>query len=145
MAFDDLRKAFGWVSHAILLHKLTSQLGIQGNLLTWLVNYLTDRTHFSVVNGLHSTVLNVTCGILQGSVLGPALFALYSNDIPSALASGSVFLYADDTTVYCIGVTADNTVTLSEINSWCLENSNTSFCKVGSHVIDEKTAPESGP
>lgn len=100
MAFDDLRKAFGWVSHAILLHKLTSQLGIQGNLLTWLTNYLTDRTHFSVVNGLHSTVLNVTCGIPRGSVLGPQLFTLYTNDQPSAGASGSVFMYADDTTIF---------------------------------------------
>ena len=97
MAFDDLRKAFGWVSHAILLHKLTSQLGIQGNLLSWLTNYLTDRTQFSVVNGLHSTVLNVTCGIPRGSVLGPQLFTLYTNDQPSAGASGSLFIYADDT------------------------------------------------
>ena len=100
MAFDDLRKAFGWVSHAILLHKLTSQLGIQGNLLTWLTNYLTDRTQFSVVNGLHSTVLNVTCGIPRGSVLGPQLFTLYTNDQPSAGASGSLFIYADDTTIF---------------------------------------------
>lgn len=100
VAFDDLRKAFGWVSHAILLHKLTSQLGIQGNLVTWLTNYLTDRTQFSVVNGLHSTVLNVTCGIPRGSVLGPQLFTLYTNDQPSAGASGSVFMYADDTTIF---------------------------------------------
>lgn len=100
MAFDDLRKAFGWVSHAILLHKLTSQLGIQGSLLSWLTNYLTDRTQFSVVNGLHSTVLNVTCGIPRGSVLGPQLFTLYTNDQPSAGASGSLFIYADDTTIF---------------------------------------------
>ena len=56
------------------------------------------------------------------------MFALYTNDLPSAVTSGSVFMYADDTTVYCIGDTVDNTVTslnkaLSELNSWCLENS----------------------
>ena len=61
-------------------------------------------------------------------MLGPTLFALYTNDLPSAVTSGSVFMYADDTTVYCIGDTVDNTVTslnkaLSELNSWCLENS----------------------
>ena len=128
VAFVDFRNAFDCVSHAILLHKLNFQFGVQGCLLSWLTDYLTDRTQFSVVNGQHSTVLNVTCRIPQGSVLGPTLFALYTNDLPSAVTSGSVFMYADDTTVYCIGDTVDNTVTslnkaLSELNSWCLENS----------------------
>ena len=123
----DFRKAFDCVSHAILLHKLSSQFGTQGSLLSWLTDYLTDRTQFSVVNGKHSTVLNVTCGIPQGSVLGPTLFALYNNDLQSAVQSSTVFVYADDTTVYCIGDTVDNTVTslnkaLSELNSWCLKS-----------------------
>ena len=128
VAFVDFRKAFDCVSHTILLHKLNFQFGVQGSLLSWLTDYLTDRTQFSVVNGQSSTVLNVTFGITQGSVLGPTLFALYTNDLPSAVTYGSVFMYADDTTVYCIGDTVDNTVTslnkaLSELNSWCLENS----------------------
>ena len=74
-------KAFDCVSHAVLLKKLNSYFGVQGSLLLWLTDYLTDRTHFSVVNGQHSTVLNVTCGIPQGSVLGPSLFALYTNNL----------------------------------------------------------------
>ena len=128
MAFVDFKKAFDCVSHAILLHKLNSQFGVQGSLLSWLTDYPTNIFQFSVVNGHHSTVLNVTCGIPQGSVLGPTLFALYTNDVPSAVTSGSIFMYADDTTVYCIGDTVDNTVislnrALSELNSWCLENS----------------------
>lgn len=73
-------------------------------------------------------MLNVTCAIPRGSVLGPTLFALCTNDLPSAVTSGSIFMFADDTTVYCIGDTVDNTVTslnraLSELNSWCLDNS----------------------
>ena len=78
-------------------------------------------------SALNCTVLNVTCGIPQGSVLGPKLLALYNNDLQSAVPSGTVFVYADDTTVYCIGDIVDNTVTslnkaLSELNSWCLES-----------------------
>ena len=63
------------------------------------------------------------------------LFALYTNDLPSAVASGSVFMYANDTTVYCTGDTADNTVTLSEINSWCLEDSLTPHSAKGAAML----------
>ena len=96
VAFVDFRKAFDCVSHAILLHKLKFQFGVQGPLLSWLTVYLSDRTQFSVVNGQHSTVLNVKCGIPQGSVLGPTLFALYTNGPPNSVFSGTVFMYADD-------------------------------------------------
>ena len=131
MLFTKRDENWAWsqvgASHAILLHKLNSQFGVQGSLLSWLTGYLTGRTQFSVVDGQHSTVLNLTCGIPQGSVLGPTLFAFYTNDLPSAVTSGSVFLQADDTTVYCTGDTVDNTVTslnkaLSELNRCCLEN-----------------------
>ena len=89
------RKAFNCVSHGILLHKLNSYFGVQGSLLSWLTDYLTDRTHLSVVNGQHSTVLNVTCGIPQGSVLGPMLFTLYTNNllrVTSIIFSSYTFL-----------------------------------------------------
>ena len=80
------------------------------------------------MNGQQSNVANVRCGIPQGSILGPTLFVLYTNDLPSSVSSGSVFMYADDTTVYCIGDNVDNAVTslnaaLSDLNRWCQDNS----------------------
>ena len=114
-----------------------------------MTDYLTDRTQFSVVNGHQSTVLKVTCGIPQRSALGPTLFALYTNDQPSAVTSGSVFMYVDDTTGYCIGDTVDNTVTslnnpLSELNSWCLQNSLTPYsAKCEAMLLMRK--PHTGP
>ena len=127
VAFVDFRKAFDCVSHAILLHKLKFQFGVQGPLLPWLTDHQSDRTQFSVVNGQHSTVLNVTCWIPQGSVLGPTLFALDANDLPNSDSSGTVFMFVDDTTVYCIGDTVNSAVTsliraLSELHRWCQEN-----------------------
>ena len=129
VAFVDFKKAFDCVSHAILLHKLNSQFEVQGTLLSWVTDYLTERT----VSIFGSKWSSFSCAkrhlrILRGSVLGPTLFTLYTNDLPSAVTSGSIFIYADDTTVYCTGDTIDNTVTslnraLSELNSRCLENS----------------------
>ena len=85
----DFRTAFDFVSHTKLLHKLRHQFGIQGTLFSCLTDYLSDRTQFSVVNGQHSNVANVRCGIPQGSILCPTLFVLYTNDLPSRFS----FLY----------------------------------------------------
>ena len=57
----------------------------------------------TVVNGKESYIAKVTYGISQGSVLGPILFALFTNDLPENAKSGNFYMYADDTTLYCIG------------------------------------------
>lgn len=127
MAFVDFRKAFDSVSHDILLMKLKRDFGITGTLLHLTKSYLNGRQQFTVVNGVKSELLPVSCGIPQGSVLGPTLFTLFTNDLPSSVSSGSLYMYADDTTVYCIGETADITISqlnkaLQEVHAWCLNN-----------------------
>ena len=82
---------------------------------------------FTVLNGVASDLLPVTTGIPQGSVLGPTLFTLFTNDLPSAVRSGSTFMYADDTSIFCVGQSADLAIdllnkALQEVYRWCLVN-----------------------
>ena len=127
VAFIDFKKAFDSVSHPILEHKLQNDFAIGGSLLTWLKSYLRDRTQYTVVNGKESSIAKITYGIPQGSVLGPTLFALFTNDLPENVESGNVYMYADDTTLYRIGDSADEVVStlnkaLSELYEWCIAN-----------------------
>ena len=107
VAFTDFKKAFDGLSHSILETKLERDLGIAGPLMDWLKSYLKERQQFTVVNGSISEMLPVSFGIPQESVLGPTLFTLFTNDRPSSVSSGSVYMFADDTTVYCISDTAE--------------------------------------
>jgi hypothetical protein len=123
--FIDFKKAFDTVDHKILISKL-EHYGIRGPALQWLKSYITDRQQFAFVNGKNSTMQKITCGVPQGSVLGPLLFLIYTNDIGNCTES-KVRLFADDTNCF---VRSDNyadlkkviTGTLKEIFKWCSDN-----------------------
>ena len=95
----DFTKAFDSVPHNDLLVKLWS-MGITGNLWRWFKCYLDNRTQRVSVNHNLSSPLPVISGVPQGSILGPLLFLIYINDLPSAISSSNLLLFADDAKCY---------------------------------------------
>ena len=96
--FLDLRKAFDTIDHNILLAKL-QKYGICQKELAWFASYLTERQQYCYLNGQNSEKRLVTCGIPQGSCLGPLLFILYTNDFEESLTKFAPNMYANDTSI----------------------------------------------
>ena len=94
--FIDLKKAFDTIDHEILLSKL-ELYGFKGVSLNLFRDYLSDRTQVTVINNVNSETSFISCGVPQGSILGPLLFLLYINDLPNCNLLSDVRMYADDT------------------------------------------------
>lgn len=116
--FFDMSKAFDYVSHNLLLDKLEN-CGIRGNALSWIKTYLRNRKQAveiskpdfkNVIQKYQSDPRENKYGVPQGSVLGPLLFLIYINNIPSVIKHKCI-LFADDISVI---VKTDSKLTLED-------------------------------
>ena len=111
----DYSKAFDVVPHSILIDKLKN-IGIDGEILSWISSFLMGRTMRVNVQGQLSRPQSVTSGVTQGSVLGPLLFLIYINHIAAKLTCRFA-IFADDLKIYACGGSDKANRTLAELES----------------------------
>ena len=137
--FLDLSKAFDTVDHSIMLHKL-HHYGVRGTAHTWFHSYLSNRLQHVHLNNHSSTNLPITCGVPQGSILGPLLFLLYVNDLCQVSHILKCILFADDTALFhsdtnvCRLINKMNTE-LQTIADWLSANKLTLNVKKTNYII----------
>ena len=119
MVMLDLQKAFDTVDHSILLSKLTA-IGLDPTSVSWLESYLSDRSQSVDVGGTRSDPKPISCGVPQGSILGPLLFLIYVNDMQASVKC-KLLLYTDDSALLVSGenVSEIQKVLSQELKSVC--------------------------
>ena len=116
----DMSAAFNLVDHQLLVKKLEAY-GFDVESQVWISSYLSQRSQQVYIDGALSDVLDVTVGVPQGSILGPLLYIIFTNDLPESVHNhlakngtffntkckqcGGICCYADDSTYTSVGRT----------------------------------------
>ena len=98
--FIDLSKPFDTVDHKILTKKL-ELYGIKDYNLRWFESYLSNRKQFMTYGGKQTNIETITCGVPQGSYLGPLLFLIFVNDLHKVTKYLDPIMFADHTNLFC--------------------------------------------
>ena len=132
----DLQKAFDTIDHDVLLQKLYA-IGFSKRTVNWFKSYLSNRSFKVNLGNNFSQPASVSCGVPQGSILGPLLFLIYVNDMSQAVKC-DLFLYADDSCLVCQHkdineIEKQLNVDFSNICDWFVDN------KLSIHFGEDKT------
>lgn len=112
----DFSKAFDTVNYD-LLFAILKHIGIGISALKLFKNYFSNRTQFVALHGDYSTHGYLTCGVPQGSILGPILFTIYTSVIIKNIQFCKSHFYADDSQLYHSFLEADLATAVDQINS----------------------------
>ena len=118
VVFIDLKKAFDTIDHGILLQKLECY-GVDTAGIRWFESCLFGRAQKCAVNGKLSNSVPVTCGVPQGSSLGPLLFLIYINDLPRMFSDDTSISYSSDSTEQLQNVMNSE---LKNLKDWLITN-----------------------